>query len=66
MTYLFSKWVVNNYCQGGGAWVEIGGVWNILENPKDFKRFTGGGGSENVMGYSTLKYAHQYDGMKMQ
>ncbi len=34
---LFSKWVLNNYGQGGGKWVEIGGVWNILENPNVFK-----------------------------
>ncbi len=47
MTHLFSKLVINNYGQGGQ--IEIGGVWNILDNP-NVLRFMGGG-SENVLGY---------------
>ncbi len=48
MTHLFSKWVINNYGQGGVR----AGVYEIFWRTKMFLRFMGGG-SENVLGYST-------------
>ncbi len=64
MTCLFSKWGVNNYDQGRGGWVEIGGLWNILENPTIFKVHWWR--QWICFGIFYLKYNHQYDSMKMQ
>ncbi len=63
MTCLFSKWVVNNYGQGGGHF-ETASVGNILENTNVFK--VHGWKQWKCFGLFHLKYTHQYYGMEMQ
>ncbi len=52
MTCLFSKGIVNNYGQGGWTVVWNRVVYEIFWRTQSFLRFLGGG-SENVLGYST-------------